>query len=103
MQFWILNFGFWSRCMKNRTLVVIVSIVLFAACGGEKGKGGGAAGNAKDTLVIAFKASPTNLDPRVGNDQYAGRVYDLICSGLIKVTPNLDYAPDLAEKWETPD
>lgn len=81
----------------------IITLVLLAACGGgEKSQSGGAAG-AKDTLVIAFKASPTNLDPRVGNDNYSGRTYDLICSGLVKVTPNFDYAPDLAEKWETPD
>jgi ABC-type transport system substrate-binding protein len=28
---------------------------------------------------------------------------DLCCSGLIKVTPELDYAPDVAARWETPD
>src|SRR5262249_44983712 len=33
----------------------------------------------------------------------SGRIFDLACSGLVKVTPNFDYAPDLAEKWETPD
>ncbi len=30
-------------------------------------------------------------------------MFDMTYSGLIKVTPNFDYAPDLAEKWETPD
>jgi peptide/nickel transport system substrate-binding protein len=30
-------------------------------------------------------------------------MFDLVYSGLIKVTPNFDYAPDLATKWETPD
>ncbi len=73
-------------------------------CGGEKKAGGGGAGGAaKDTLVIAFQSTPTNLDSRVGADNASGRVFDLIYSGLIKVTPNMDYAPDLAEKWETPD
>ncbi len=48
-------------------------------------------------------SSPTNLDVRVGADNVSGRMFDLIYSGLIKVTPNFDYAPDVATKWETPD
>src|SRR5438034_11600505 len=76
-------------------------VLLLAACGGGEKKGG--AGPGEKTLVMAFKASPTNLDSRVGNDNYSGRAFDLIYSGLVKVTPNFDYAPDLAEKWETPD
>ena len=30
-------------------------------------------------------------------------MFDLVYSGLIKVTPDFNYAPDLATKWETPD
>lgn len=86
--------------MKRRYLAILGAALLVSYCGGEKG-GGGA--TAKDTLVIALMSSPTNLDSRVGNDNASGRVYDLIYSGLIKVTPNMDYAPDLAQKWETPD
>ena len=86
--------------MKSPKLLILF-IGLLAACGGGEKKGGAAAG--EKTLVMAFKASPTNLDSRVGNDNYAGRAFDLIYSGLVKVTPNFDYAPDLAEKWETPD
>jgi peptide/nickel transport system substrate-binding protein len=87
--------------MKSRQLFAIFAVVLLAACGGGGKKGGAAPG--EKTLVMAFKASPTNLDSRVGNDNYSGRACDLIYSGLVKVTPNFDYAPDLAEKWETPD
>src|SRR5689334_19754790 len=88
--------------MKSRQLLVIFAVVLLAACGGgeKKGAGGGAPGNA---LVIAVQSSPTNLDVRVGNDNVSGRIFDLVYSGLVKVTPNFDYAPDLAAKWETPD
>jgi len=87
--------------MNRQLLAILASSLLLASCGGgEKGKGG--AGD-KNTLVIALMTSPTNLDVRVGNDNASGRVYDLINSGLIKVTPNMDYAPDVAEKWETPD
>jgi len=87
--------------MNRQLLAILASLLLLASCGGgEKGKGG--AGD-KNTLVIALMTSPTNLDVRVGNDNASGRVYDLVYSGLIKVTPNMDYAPDVAEKWETPD
>jgi peptide/nickel transport system substrate-binding protein len=83
----------------RKALGLLALPLLLAACGGENKSGG----TAKDTLVMAFKASPTNLDSRVGNDNYSGRAGELIYSGLIKVTPNFDYAPDLATKWETPD
>jgi peptide/nickel transport system substrate-binding protein len=90
--------------MKTRHFLVAISALLLAACGGgEKSAGGGAAGSAKDTLVIAVQSSPTNLDARIGNDNVSGRIFDLIYSGLVKVTPEMDYAPDVAEKWETPD
>ncbi len=84
--------------MRNRPLFACALIALFVGCGGEKKPE-----TAKDTLVIALKSSPTNLDSRVGADNASGRMFDLIHSGLIKVTPNMDYAPDVAEKWETPD
>src|ERR1051325_7068347 len=88
--------------MRREFFAILGSALLLAYCGGGgEHKGGGAAD--KNHLVIALMTSPTNLDVRVGNDNASGRVYDLICSGLIKVTPNMDYAPDVAEKWETPD
>src|SRR5438067_7026553 len=82
----------------------IASLVLLAACGGgEKGKTAGGPAGDKNHLVIAATASPTNIDSRVGNDNPSGRMFDLIYSGLVRVTPAMDYAPDVAEKWETPD
>lgn len=89
--------------MRSRQLCALILIAFLIGCGGEKRGGGGGGGSAKDTLVIALMTSPTNLDSRVGNDNASGRMFDLIYSGLIKVTPNMDYAPDVAEKWETPD
>src|SRR6266498_447881 len=88
--------------MRSRQLFALISIAVLIGCGGEK-KGVAGGGAAKDTLVIGLMTSPTNLDSRVGNDNASGRMFDLIHSGLIKVTPNMDYAPDVAEKWETPD
>jgi peptide/nickel transport system substrate-binding protein len=86
--------------MRTRQLLASLVVVLLLACGGgEKTTG---AGDSK-TLVIAVMSSPTNLDSRVGADNVSARMFDLVYSGLIKVTPNFDYAPDLATKWETPD
>lgn len=87
--------------MRIRHLLTIGIALAFVACGGGETKGRD--GAAKDTLVIEVQSSPTNLDSRVGNDNASGRVFDLIYSGLVKVTPDMNYAPDLATKWETPD
>lgn len=71
------------------------------ACGGgEESANGGATG---EPMTIVLENAPTNLDPRVGNDQASGRVGDLIHSGLIKPSVTGDYDPDLASRWETPD
>jgi peptide/nickel transport system substrate-binding protein len=85
--------------MKTRQLFVSMSVVLLLACGGGEKKSSAET----KTLVIAVMSSPTNLDSRVGADNVSSRMFDLVYSGLIKVTPNFDYAPDLATKWETPD
>jgi peptide/nickel transport system substrate-binding protein len=92
--------------MKKRQLfaAAIVSAIVLAACGGgEKKAGGGGAGGDENRLVVALQNAPSNIDSRVGADNASGRVFDLVYSGLIKVTPEFDYAPDLATKWETPD
>ncbi len=86
--------------MKTRQLIASMAVVASLACGGGEKKGG--ADDSK-TLVIAVMSSPTNLDSRVGADNVSSRMFDLVYSGLIKVTPNFSYAPDLATKWETPD
>jgi peptide/nickel transport system substrate-binding protein len=71
--------------------------VVLLACPGVEKKGDA------NTLVIAVMSSPANLDSRVGVDNVSSRMFDLVYSGLIKVTPNFNYAPDLATRWETPD
>ncbi|HVT45000.1 MAG TPA: ABC transporter substrate-binding protein [Thermoanaerobaculia bacterium] len=97
--------------MKNRTLqrdipLLVLSLVLIAsiaaACGRREAPGGTASGDAQ-ALIIPFSSTPTNLDVRIGNDNASGRIYDLIYSGLVRLTPESDYAPDVAERWETPD
>lgn len=88
--------------MKHRQWIALaIALVTLAACGGgEKHQTGGGDEN---RLIVEVQSSPTNLDPRVGNDNVSGRIFDICCRGLIQVTPEMDYAPDLAQSWETPD
>ena len=88
--------------MKYRhSIVIAMTCIALAACGGKEKKESAAAD--ENRLIVALQSSPTNLDGRVGNDNASGRIFDLCCRGLIQVTPELDYAPDLASSWETPD
>lgn len=88
--------------MKYRQLIVLAAAWLtLVSCGGEKTDT--SAGAKEKRLIVEVQSAPTNLDPRVGNDNVSGRIFDLCCRGLIKVTPEMDYAPDLAQSWETPD
>ncbi|MEA2238547.1 MAG: peptide/nickel transport system substrate-binding protein [Thermoanaerobaculia bacterium] len=86
--------------MRTRQLFASLAVVLLATCGGGEKKT--SSGDQK-ALVIALKSGPTNLDSRVGADNASSRMFDLVHSGLIKVTPDFNYAPDVATKWETPD
>ena len=88
----------------SRLITLAAAAALVIACGGGENKsGGGGAGGDANRMVMPLQSSPTNLDPRVGNDNASGRIFDLCCRGLIRVTPEMDYAPDLAQSWETPD
>jgi len=92
--------------MKHRQLIALAAamLLILAGCGGgEKKNGAGGGGADANRLVIGLKSSPTNIDPRVGQDNASGRIFDLCCRGLVRVTPELDYAPDVASSWETPD
>src|SRR5215212_12260242 len=85
------------------TAAIACVLATLVACGGGEKKNGGGARDDADRLVIGLKSSPTNIDPRVGQDNASGRIFDLCCRGLVRVTPEMDYAPDVATGWETPD
>lgn len=91
--------------MRHRQWIAlaIAATLAWAGCGGGEKKNGAKSAAGANRLVIGLKSSPTNLDPRVGNDNASGRIFDLCCRGLVRVTPELDYAPDVAASWETPD
>ena len=56
-----------------------------------------------NTLVMLIESSPTNLDPRVGIDAQSELIDSLICDDLLSRGDNLNVAPGLAERWDTPD
>lgn len=60
---------------------------------------------ARETATVEFlmEAMPTNLDPRIGTDAYSQHLDGLIFSSLVCHDDNMNIAPDLAERWETPD
>jgi peptide/nickel transport system substrate-binding protein len=55
------------------------------------------------TVEFLIEAMPTNLDPRIGTDAYSQHLDGLIFSSLVWHDENMNIAPDLAERWETPD
>ncbi|MGD0567499.1 MAG: ABC transporter substrate-binding protein [Candidatus Sulfotelmatobacter sp.] len=80
-----------------RTLAVLAALALSLAmvsCSGQPDP---------NTLVMVIESSPTNLDPRVGQDAYSERIDNLIFDDLLSRGDNLDVAPGLAERWEIPD
>src|SRR5580765_2269111 len=61
------------------------------------------AGPDPNTLVMIVESSPTNLDPRVGQDAQSERIDNLIFDDLLARGDDLNVAPGLAERWEIPD
>ena len=55
------------------------------------------------TLVVGTDVDAGTLDPRLSRDTTAYRAGNLIYSGLVHLTPQLEAVPDLAESWEAPD
>jgi peptide/nickel transport system substrate-binding protein len=57
----------------------------------------------RNTVVVLIESSPINLDPRVGIDDKSERIDSLIFDDLLSRGEDLNVAPGLAERWETPD
>jgi len=64
---------------------------------------GPAAAQTMPSLTIGMDVDAGTLDPRLARDTTAYRTADLIYSGLVQLTPELQPVPELAESWETPD
>lgn len=67
------------------------------------GCGRGPAAAQEDVLTLALDSNPTALDPRLATDAVSQRLTQLLYAALVRPNPHGDFAPDLAERWETPD
>jgi peptide/nickel transport system substrate-binding protein len=74
--------------------VAILCLLALLACAGKP---------EANTLVMIIESSPANLDPRVGLDAQSERIDNLIFDDLLARGDDLNVAPGLAERWETPD
>jgi peptide/nickel transport system substrate-binding protein len=53
----------------------------------------------KADLVVGVEQEPTSLDPRLGSDVAADRVYRLLYRGLFRIGPDFKPVPDLVQAW----
>jgi peptide/nickel transport system substrate-binding protein len=56
-----------------------------------------------NTLVMIIESSPTNLDPRIGQDAQSQRIDGLIFDNLLTRDEHLNAAPGIATSWDIPD
>ena len=77
----------------TRSLLAGVAFAALTAAGAVQAQG----------LVIGTDVDAGTLDPRLTRDTTAFRTSNLISSGLVTLTPQLEAMPDLAESWESPD
>ncbi len=83
-------------------LATLLSVFLFAACGGSKDAASGDA-KVKDTIVVSDGAEAKSLDPHATNDAQSSRVTVQIYDRLVEQGDNMEIVPGLAESWEQPD
>jgi peptide/nickel transport system substrate-binding protein len=55
-----------------------------------------------NTVTVLIESSPTNLDPRIGNDGQSERIDELMFDSLVKKDAQFNLRPDLATSWDTP-
>jgi peptide/nickel transport system substrate-binding protein len=69
--------------------------LLLAGCGSRHRDPG--------TVVFLLQSSPTNLDPRVGTDEFSEHIDELLFDGLVALDASFHFKPALAASWEQPD
>ncbi|MES2223057.1 MAG: ABC transporter substrate-binding protein, partial [Acidobacteriota bacterium] len=55
-----------------------------------------------NSVTVLIESSPTNLDPRIGNDGQSERIDELMFDSLVKKDAQFNLQPDLATSWDTP-
>jgi peptide/nickel transport system substrate-binding protein len=81
---------------RVRTTALAASAILtVAACAPDRPDRG--------AIIVGIANSPSNLDPRIGSDEYSQKAHQLIFSTLMKIDADLRVVPELAEVLERPD
>ncbi len=79
---------------RGINLIALLALLLLTGCQTPRDPG---------TLVFLIESSPTNLDPRIGNDAQSARINQMVFNSLLRRDRNLELKPDLAESWESSD
>ena len=90
--------------MDTKYIIGIIAVIVIALIAGAVLMGGSSTHRADDELVVA--AYSHGGEPEAGFDPILGWNYlaePLIQSTLLKMTPNMTYANDLATSWEAND
>lgn len=84
------------RGIKPWAPLTVLFFILFLSCSaGDTAK--------RDTLIIGLESSPINLDPRFATDANSSRAIQILFNNLVRLDPNSNIIPDLAERWKAPD
>ena len=78
-------------------LPALAMIMTLASCGGHS------SAETRGFATMLIEAMPQNLDPRVGTDAQSQHLDGLIFSSLVALDEHMKIAPELAERWDTPD
>lgn len=105
------------RIRSVSLLSILAAVALVAGCGSSSDSGGGsgsssgaaefvettpAASGALTELKWAQPEEPTSIDPAKSLTQTENPIVSNMCESLLRVTPELEIVPNLAESFENP-
>jgi oligopeptide transport system substrate-binding protein len=80
-------------------LIGLVSVVVLVACGGGS-SGGNTAASSAQVLRVNLGNEPPSLDPGLATDVVSANVLNAVMDPLVKLGPDLQPEPGLAESWD---
>jgi peptide/nickel transport system substrate-binding protein len=87
-----------NRRSASCLVTCVLCLVSVLGCGGSQ-----ASGIEADYLKVVIRASPNNLDPRIGTDENSQRVAQLVFSRLMELSEDFRVVPHLAARLDNPD
>ena len=66
---------------RGINLIALLALLLLTGCQTPRDPG---------TLVFLIESSPTNLDPRIGNDAQSARINQMVFNSLLRRDRNLE-------------